>query len=136
MSTVQKRTLYFIIAAIIYYITAFNSTGYYNPDEHFQIFEFAALKLPANGIALVPWEHVEMIRSSFQPWIAYCMIVMCRNFHLSDPYLIALLLRLFTATLSLTAIALFFNRYKSAFKGSWADVFLLLSLFLWFLPYI
>ncbi|MVT39535.1 hypothetical protein GO495_02960 [Chitinophaga oryziterrae] len=136
MNTVQRRTLYFIIAAIIYYITAFNATGYYNPDEHFQIFEFAALKIPGNGIERMPWEHLEMMRSSFQPWIAYCLIVVCRSFHVSDPYLITLILRVFTATLSLTAIALFFNRYKSVFKGKWADVFLLLFLFLWFLPYI
>lgn len=50
------------------------STGVYHPDEHFQILEYAHMKLfgkPAPE--QLPWEYGLKMRPGFQPMIAYAV---------------------------------------------------------------
>ncbi|WP_106831233.1 hypothetical protein [Parabacteroides pacaensis] len=46
---------------VIYFLIAIHSSGYYHPDEHFQIIEFAGLKAGWNQAADLPWENEKFI---------------------------------------------------------------------------
>jgi phosphatidylinositol glycan class B len=125
-----------VLAVIIYSITAYFSVGYYHPDEHYQIIEFANFKLGNIRAADLPWEYRDKIRSSFMPWLAYFDISACRYFGITSPYAIAFTLRLFTAFLSLSAITFFIKNVITGIHEKLRPVFIVLSYFLWFIPFI
>ena len=50
------------------------SRGFYHPDEHFQILEYAHLKLfGAETTDYLPWEYHAMMRPGLQPFIAWLL---------------------------------------------------------------
>jgi len=59
----------FLSSVIIYSITAYFSVGYYYFDEHYQILEFANIKLGLTETESLPWEYAAKIRPSIQPLI-------------------------------------------------------------------
>jgi phosphatidylinositol glycan class B len=120
-----------IIAFFVYSITAVFSEGYYHPDEHFQILEFANYKLGNIDDFQLPWEFNEAIRSSLLPWIAYLIMKIVPN-----PYTVTLILRLFTAGFAIFAINRFFRATAKLLPTHVVIIYQLLSYFLWFLPFI
>ncbi|QEH39720.1 hypothetical protein [Chitinophaga sp. XS-30] len=71
----QKWILLF--ASLTYLITACFSTGYFHPDEHFQLLEFANFKMGNISGYELPWEYATEIRPTFQPWFAYLVMKSC-----------------------------------------------------------
>jgi GPI mannosyltransferase 3 len=63
-----------IIGLCFHLLAAVFSIGFNNHDEHFQILEFAALKLNLAGVNDMPWEYGYQMRSTVQPGIAYLII--------------------------------------------------------------
>ena len=96
-----------LIALVIYCSTAYNSHGYIQEDEHYQIIEFAQLKLGLTQQHDLPWEYHQQMRSAFQPMIAYSIFSFCKLFSITDPYTLAFLLRLLTASLPIFIITQF-----------------------------
>ncbi len=125
----------FVLVLITYMVCAFCKDGYYHPDEHFQILEFANYKLGKTDGNRLPWEFQEQIRSSFQPWIAYVFIHFFYFCKVGNPYVIALSLRVFTALFSIGVICFYLKKTISSFKND-AMPYICLSFFLWFLPFI
>jgi phosphatidylinositol glycan class B len=126
----------FIGGLILTLIAAWFSLGYNQPDEHFQILEFANYKLGYSPAKDLPWEFAAKIRPGLQPFIAYCFISACHFVSITDPFVITFLIRLFVGLLAwyiVCKLILLLLPSFSTEKGK--RVFMLLSLFLWFVPY-
>jgi phosphatidylinositol glycan class B len=124
------------IAAIVYLFMSYNSVGYYHPDEHYQILEFANYKLGKLDYEQLPWEYHYRIRSTFQPWIALAFIKVSNAIGVYNPYTITFLLRMLTALLSLCSIYRIVKVFSEYISPEFKILFLYLSWFLWFLPFI
>lgn len=125
-----------IIAFIWFSITAYFNEGYYHPDEHYQIIEFAQLLDGKVSGEDLPWEFKERIRPSLQPVICFLIIKVCDFLSINDHFAQAFILRLLTGFLSVVIIYLFAKSWKQFIPKSYWKFFLILSYFLWFIPLI
>ena len=71
-----KKNYIYLLSILTLIITAFFSSGYYHFDEHFQILEFAGLKLKMTLATNLPWEYTYQMRPAIQPAI----VVLFLNF--------------------------------------------------------
>ncbi len=130
----QKRV--YLIGAVILLTTAIFSKGYHHFDEHFQILEFASLKLGLTHEEDMPWEYFFSMRSAIQPAIVVCAYRIINWFTLPDPFLLTTLLRIISALLSLATILLFIETFQRQITSQkLKQAFLWLSFFLWFTIY-
>lgn len=130
----HKKVL--IIAIIWYSITAYFSIGYFHPDEHYQIVEFAGILNETNTPDDLPWEYKAKIRSTLQPTLAYIVFEVCDFFSIYSPYSKLILLRLLTAFLALSIISIFVNSCRKLINKKYWNFFVITSYFLWFLPFL
>jgi len=126
----------FLIAVVVYLITAWNSSGFHSADEHFQIIAFAQWKLGDLPAKHLPWEFATEIRSSFQPWIAVATFKGAALIGIHDPFTRAFLLRAFTALLALFAMRRFVQLMMVRYPLAEQRAFILLSYALWFVPFL
>lgn len=125
-----------VIAFFVYLIISYTSVGYYHPDEHYQVLEFACYKLGKLKYEQLPWEYHYKIRSTFQPWIALGFMKTFGVIGLNNPYTIAFILRVLTASLSLYSIYRFMQIFSEEIAVRFRFLYFYLSCFLWFLPFI
>ena len=118
---------------MVHIITAIYSLGFHHYDEHYQVLEFAALKLGKTTPVELPWEYPARIRPSLQPYIAYYFI---KVFNIKEPFFAAMLLRQLSAVLGWFSISVFTLCVIQWFKTRWLQKLLVvLTVVLWFLPY-
>jgi phosphatidylinositol glycan class B len=130
------KKIILLIAIVWYIVTAFNSNGFYHPDEHFQILEFANFKSNDSPVEDLSWEYQAKIRPTMQIWLAYSLFNVLKFFGAYNPFFAAFILRLITGMLSITAIYLFCKNTATYFKVKDLNLYLVISLFLWFVPFI
>lgn len=125
-----------ISGLIIHIITAIYSSGAHHPDEIFQIYEFAGLKLGLNDLKEIPWEYNAEMRSGIQPFLVYIISKLFINFNIFNPFLVATFFRCFASLLSFLALLLLvkelINKGFLKTENNW--VWVLIVLF-WPLPY-
>ncbi|MCD4794618.1 MAG: hypothetical protein K8R54_15390 [Bacteroidales bacterium] len=126
----------FIIAIIWYALTAYSSIGYFHADEQYQIIEFAGIIDGKNTAKDLAWEYNAQIRPATQPAICYLIFKVCDFFSITNPYDKAFVIRLITGLLSVLAIYFFTNSCKNMIFNKYRKLFLILSYFIWFLPFI
>jgi len=126
----------FFCALLFYSATAYFSSGYIHPDEHYQIIEFAGILNGSNTSKDMAWEYFAQIRPTIQPVICYLVFQACECISIFDPYSKAFILRLLTGFFAVGSIYYFTNSYKSSIPLNYWNAFLILSYFLWFLPFI
>jgi len=126
----------FLIALLWYAITAYYSIGYIHTDEHYQIIEFAGLLDGTNQTSDLAWEFDRQIRSTTQPVIAHLVFKACEFISIDNPYTKVFVLRLLTALLAVISILFFTTSAKKFIEQKYWKVFLILSYFIWFLPFI
>lgn len=126
----------FIIAIIWYALTAYSSIGYFHADEQYQIIEFAGIIDGTNTAKDLAWEYNAQIRSAMQPAICCLIFKVCDFFSITNPYDKAFVIRLITGLLSVLAIYFFTNSCKNIILNKYRKLFLILSYFIWFLPFI
>jgi len=125
-----------IVGVLFHLVTAWMSAGFYYPDEHFQILEFAGLKLGFNQPADLAWEYTAHIRPSLQPWLAYAAVSGLDQIGLTDPFAQARVLRFLSAALSLVSLLLLLREQLPRTDSRRAARWMLgLSLLLWFVPF-
>jgi len=124
------------LAVIIYGITAWNSHGFFYPDEHYQVLEFAGLKLGINEPWNLSWEYHEQIRSSVQPALAYVIIQLCNCLGLNDIYDQVVVLRLLTAVLALLSVSFFVKTVLTNNYIKQSRLYIFFSYFLLFIPFL
>ncbi len=125
-----------LIAIVWYVVTAWFSSGYIQLDEHYQIIEFAGYINGWNDANDLAWEFNSQIRSSIQPYFAALILKFCGWINVTNPFSQAFALRLLTALFSVFSITIFVNSVKSLISKKFWKPFILLSYFIWFLPYI
>ena len=131
----RGKYLITIIAAVaIFIVTAVSNYGYYNPDEHYQIVEYAGIKT-ASFDPKISWEYEAQIRPMLQPTICAAFLKVFSWLSISDPFVQTMLMRIFTAFLSLAVILYFVKNTISAFPDERKRFgFFIVSLLLWFIP--
>jgi len=131
----ERRCLQALFLLLV--ITAWWSIGFHHNDEHFQILEFADLKLGLTPTTDLPWEFHDQIRSWFQPAVALLVI---RGFHgvgVTDPFVIAAALRLLSGLLYAAALMRLLEVSRPWFRTAAARrVAVAASCLLWFVPYL
>lgn len=117
-------------------VTAIFSSGYDFADEHFQILEFANYKLGNTTATTLPWEFEAQMRPALQPFIAYVIIKFMNMLSLSNPFLIAGILRLISVIIAMIAIRLLHKAITSLtdYKIS-SDLLYGFFILSWFFPY-
>ena len=130
------HTVILFTAIPVYLVAAYFSTGYYHPDEHFQIVEFADYKLGVTSAQELPWEYQANIRSAMQPALCYCFLKVLGGIGIENPYDQALVLRLLSALFSLYVVNRFVAATITMLREPWRKYYILLSCFLWFLPFL
>ena len=136
MKDKRFEKIVFFSAILWYIITAYFSNGYYHADEHYQIIEFARLKLGANQASEMPWEFHEQIRPTLQPTICFFFLKLFNLVSIVNPYVQALIFRLITSIFAVCAISYFSLSCKTFINEKNWRIFYILSFFVWFLPWI
>ena len=127
----------FLIACVVYLFSAYQSIGFYHADEHYQILEFANMKLGNSPAEELPWEYDKKIRSVVQVSFAMVVIGSLQQISITSPYVQALVLRCITVLFILLISTFFIRKTRYLFtdlkQEKW---YILLSYFLWFLPFL
>lgn len=122
-----------ILFVCILITAAWFSVGYYNPDEHYQILEFANYKLGLSPESELAWEFNNISRQAIQPFVAYLFGSILIKIQLYNPFLLAFILRLISAALSFSALNLLIKNFidsKHQVRG-W-----MLAILLGFMPFL
>ena len=120
-----------LYAAVVLFIACWNSVGFHQGDEHFQIMEFANYKLGFLEKENLTWEFGEQMRPAFQPAIAFATYKFFSLFGEVNPHWMAFTLRLFSAALFLGLTVLIYRRYKTELPKKLLSWFGLLLFFHW-----
>jgi phosphatidylinositol glycan class B len=132
----QHHRTVLIVALALHLSAALLSVGYYAADEHFQILEFAGLKLGINQPEDLPWEYPTRMRPALQPAMAYAAIKALSAVGIRNPFDQVTFLRLVSALASLLGIFLLIRAFIPEFTSERLKRWLVyLSLLLWFMPF-
>lgn len=134
INSVENMVLF--LALILYLTAAIYNSGYYHPDEHFQILEFAKWKLGQSSGTSMAWEHEAMIRPTLQPILAILIIRLCENLGLGNPFQQAMVIRTLTALIMLCSLRLFYKNASQWVSPKHRIGFLASMLFFWVTPMI
>ena len=127
----EKRV--YLLSIILLILASIFSVGYYQFDEHFQILEFAGLKLNLTSADKLPWEFHNQIRASIQPVIVVYFYRFWELFGFTNPFFITFLLRLLSASISFVSMWLLYKVYNKKISNQiLSKWFLILSFLLWF----
>ena len=125
-----------IVSFLIHLLASVNSVGFHHLDEHYQVLEFAGLKLGHNTTAEVPWEYGARVRPAIQPAIAYFIIESSNAAGISNPFGQAMIMRILSAVLSIFCMFLLYKAFEDKITiAGLIPWFIFLSFFLWFLTY-
>jgi phosphatidylinositol glycan class B len=114
-------------------IAAFFSKGFYHFDEHFQILEFAQLKLARSLPTELPWEFHAKMRSALQPTIVLWVHKILRIINLEDPFIATLVLRILTAVLTWATTVKLLKAFAKEVPEKWLTDFVIPFSFLFWL---
>lgn len=135
MSHDLRRSLLIVTGVVI--VTAWFSNLFYFPDEHYQVLEFMAYKLGITPASALPWEFAAQIRSFAQPALYYAIAAPLRALGMTDMFVIAFILRLFTGLFGIAALAVFARALLPTLAGEDERRYYLRYLPLFgFLPYL
>lgn len=103
--------LIFAVSLLVHVLYAIKCLGYYHPDKHFQILEFAGTKLALTDRSFsdMPWEFHEKIRSSVQPYFVIAVSRLLALANAYDPFTLVVILQLIAAVFSWMVSSSFFK---------------------------
>lgn len=135
LSNLSERTL-LISGILLLTIAAWYTIGYYHPDEHYQILEFANYKLGNIPASDLPWEFAAQIRPGLQPFLAYCTILGASTLGILNPFVQIFILRLLSGLAALFVYwkwSKWIERELSPLSIQWMR---LGWLFFWLMPFL
>lgn len=133
----STRTRWILLAAlVVHLVAAWFSTGFQSADEHYQVIAFAEARLGHQPVSGLPWEYAAHIRSALLPSACLVIFKMAAMVGVTSPFVLAFLLRLITALAALLAVYTFVKAVRHRVPENLWTPFLLLSFFLWFLPFL
>lgn len=96
-----------LVSLVLHVLVAVRSDGFYHCDEHYQVIEFVASKVGITPVSSLAWEYGEHMRPWFQPAVYYPFVRAFLALGITEPFTIALLLRVLTALLGWSALVAF-----------------------------
>jgi phosphatidylinositol glycan class B len=133
----SKYARFFFAALVLNLLCSWFSQGFHQADEHFQVLEFCSYKMGNTPAAVLPWEFQAKVRATLLPdiaWVFAQIMIVCK---LYSPFMLSFIVRLFTAIaawfVTCKYCLLLYPKFKTT-KGE--KLFILLSMFLWFMPYL
>lgn len=120
---------------IFFIVSAWTSTIYLHPDEHYQIVEFASYKMGITQLSQLPWEYEAHIRSAFQPALCYGLFNTFDAIGIHDHYDHLLILKLLSAVFSLLAIGIFYLDNLDFIEEKYHKYYIAASFLFWY-PYL
>ena len=124
------------VALAIYILAAWFSTGFHHYDEHFQILEFANLKMGKALEANMPWEYKEQMRAALQPFLTVQSVCFFEKINCTDPFIQTFLLRLIVGLLTLGVLKKWSEALTKQEGASIGNSFGWCVAFLWCMPYL
>lgn len=113
------------------------SQGVYHSDEHYQILEYACMKLFGTPTAHLAWEYPLQMRSGIQPFVAWAVGKGLLAVGIYSPFAVVFVLQLLSGALSAAALLFFYRTVRDDLRDENARCwFLLLGFFLWYLAYL
>ncbi|HTB31808.1 MAG TPA: hypothetical protein VK808_07265 [Bacteroidia bacterium] len=135
--TQSKFVQFFYASLALTVICAWFSIGFHQADEHFQVLEFCNYKLGHLSFADSPWELQQKVRSTLLPDIAFLLVKGMDVIGLFNPFIVAFILRFIAGILSWFIVCKLCVLLAPQFKTRQGEkLFILMSLFLWFVPYL
>lgn len=133
----MRDRIILVFLLLVVFVTAWNSLGYFHPDEHFQLLEFASYKVgnPNTSVSALTWEFPAQIRPAMQVYVAFVAMKFFSLIHAFDPFLIAKVLRFASAVLSLFCFWLLY-KVKEKENPDSGLIYLVSAIGLWFLPFL
>lgn len=133
-----KRFFFWAFAGslVFHLLAAWFSIGYLYLDEQCQIMEFAGYKLGFIPGKWLPWEFNSQIRQAIQPFIVVMLYKALDFFHIANPFLCSLILRILSSILGWFSIMLLTKELSKLIASEfWKRFMVLLASFIWFIPY-
>ncbi|MTI31602.1 hypothetical protein [Xanthovirga aplysinae] len=131
----QLKHCYFL-GGLILFLTAFFSAGFHHLDEHFQILEYAGLKVGTVQESNLAWEYHYQIRPAIQPFIATNIYRSLGFVGIKDPFIVAFFLRLLSALLTFLTMRIMYKAFVEEIKDkTLKHWFAFLTFFLWIAIY-
>ncbi len=133
----DKTTRMILFAGfVIQIITALNVVGYFHPDQHFSIIEFATYKLGITPKELLAWEFSNRVRPTIQVYLFLGFYKFMQFIHLDNAYTSDLILRILVSCAGF--ILYNFIILKQFKNDSKITLYIVLGIanFSWFLPYV
>ncbi|NND05519.1 MAG: hypothetical protein HKN87_03985 [Saprospiraceae bacterium] len=128
VSIYQRAGIIALVVASIF------SIGFFQSDEHFQILEFAGMKMGMIDASAMPWEYAHQMRSAFQPLLVVWSHQLLGLAGVESPFVITAILRLCSAALTLYSMLLIYRVYAPKYQeGPERKWFGYLSFLLWFM---
>ncbi len=127
-----------VAGCLVTLLYALFSRGVYHSDEHYQILEYAHMKLFGTPtVDHLSWEYPSQMRPGIQPFVAWAL---CRGLVAAgiwSPYLAVTLLQLLSGLLSVVVLGFFYRTIRGTLTSeSQRKWFLLTGLCLWFMAYL
>lgn len=134
----QKNNRHVVLLCLLgFLLCSIFSIGFHHYDEHFQILEFAALKLNLCSPENLPWEYHNQMRPAIQPAMVVALYKLLSLIGLGSPFVISFLLRLLSAALAFTGMWYMYKVYVNTFsEARLKQWFVLFSFLLWFSFYL
>lgn len=98
--------IFFSVAAIFYFLTAWFGTTYFHPDQQFQTLEWADFKRSGTGEEALPWEYKRAIRPWIQPYFYVLILDVTDVLGVTNPFMQDRIIRLLTAALGMGSLIL------------------------------
>src|SRR5271168_1996888 len=135
----ERRYFQFCLAAsaFLFLVCAVFSAGTHDPDEYFQIVEFASTKLSITGTADLTWEYREQMRPWLQPAMYVGVARAAGYFGTHRPLTLLFLFRLLTAVIAWSSLWTLVAAGRRWFDGEVERRRLYsIAAFLWLLPFL
>lgn len=131
------RNRYFLAVFVLISVAAYFSLGYHHADEHFQILEFAALKLKLTQPADLAWEYHFQMRPAMQPALTVLIYKLVHFFYEENNFITVIILKCLSGLLTFTGIFLLYKIFKKELNTNYSliKILLLSSCFAWFFYY-
>ena len=121
---------------VIQIISAINAIGYWHPDQHHSIIEFATYKLGITPAELMAREFPEQVRQTLQVYVFLGFYKVMQFLHLDNAYTAHTILRLITSLLNFTLYNYVILRTFKNNRRLTLYTLLIIANFSWALPYV
>lgn len=132
----RKKITFLFITAIIGLIAAINIKGVHHADEHYQILEFAHIKLNNLTGDYLTWEYEKQIRSWLHPAIFVVLFNGFKSIGIESPFIWVTMLRIASIfTFFFGMYLLWKNLHNTIQHKVIKTFFFFMSFLFWFYPY-